>query len=118
MTTQAVRQDSFDVESIKDSLIGDRYLLEQIEVDQTTKSGIVLPGQTEDVTGWQLGRVIAVGNGHRLETDATVPMFFDEGDYVLCERFSGRRFIINGTTYIVMNQTSCFGKVQLSEHSG
>lgn len=111
MSAISVRQDQFDLESL--NLIGDRYLLEVLEVDHTTKSGIFLPGQNEDTTGWQIGRVLKVGNGHRLEVDTTIPMFHAVGDVVLCERFSGRRFTIEGKNYVVMNQTSVFGDVRL-----
>lgn len=101
---------SFDVKIDEIELIGDRYLLEILEAEQVTASGIHLPGQDPENTGWQVGRVLAVGNGHRLENEQTIPMFFKVGDLVICERFSGRDLRLEGRKVVVMNQTSCFGR--------
>lgn len=101
-----IRVYELDVE--QGEIIGDRYLLERVEINHETASGISLAGQTPETTGWQAGIIIKVGNGHRLERNETVPMFFKVGDLVICERFSGREFRVRGTTYVLMNQTQVY----------
>lgn len=104
----------FELDVEGGDIIGDRYLLERAEIDHETASGIALPGQTPEVTGWQAGIVIKVGNGHRLENDTQVPMFFGVGDLLICERFSGREFRARGKTYVLINQTQVFERVPLA----
>jgi co-chaperonin GroES (HSP10) len=47
--------------------IGDRYLVEVLETDERSPSGLMLPERTEQERGWTIGVVFSVGNGHRLE---------------------------------------------------
>lgn len=102
---------TFEIDIDHGEIIGDRYLLERVEIEHETASGIALPGQTPETTGWQAGIILLVGNGHRLESNESVPMFFQKGDLVLCERFSGREQRIRGKTYVLMNQTQIYEKI-------
>lgn len=47
--------------------IGDRYLIEVLDVDEEKVNGIYLPEQTEEQKGWAVGVVFSIGNGHRLD---------------------------------------------------
>lgn len=89
-------------------LLGDRYLIEEIAVD-VSLGGLIIP--TDSATlGWRVGKVVAVGNGHRLERDETVPVFYQLGDVLMVEKLSGRELHMRGKRYIVINQTNVIGR--------
>lgn len=90
-------------------LIGDRYLVQDLEVENVTDSGlVVLDGPLS--RAWQPGLVVKVGNGHRLERNEKMPMFFKTGDVICFERLSGREVKLAGKPYRIVNQTACFWK--------
>ena len=79
----------------------DRVVLKQLEAEETTKSGIVLPGQTQEKP--QQAEVIAVGpggmvNGHE------VKMEVQEGDKVIFAQYAGTKVKVDGVEYIVIKQ--------------
>jgi co-chaperonin GroES (HSP10) len=95
---------------------GDRIIVEKVEVENvhvipgmdTTIEIAGGDGDLENARGYFLGRVLAVGNGHRLEADVTVPMPFAVGQVWLIERFSGREIVLGGKKYRVVNQVDVF----------
>ena len=64
--------------------LGDRVVLKQLEAEETTKSGIVLPGQSKEKP--QQAEVIAVGPGTE-----EVKMEVKKGDQVIYSKYSGPR---------------------------
>ena len=81
--------------------LGDRVVLKQMEAEETTKSGIVLPGQTQEKP--QHAEVISVGpvgmvNGHE------VKMEVQEGDKVIFAQYAGTKVKVDGVEYIVIKQ--------------
>ena len=61
--------------------LGDRLIVEVLEEEETTVSGIVLPDTAKEKP--QRGRVLAVGPGARDEDGEHIPMDLEEGDEVL-----------------------------------
>lgn len=90
-------------------LIGDRYLIEMLDISDVTPSGILIPGDPLS-RGWEAARIVAVGNGHRLERDELIPMFFTVGDVVSVERLSGRQINMGGRDVRIVNQTAVHGR--------
>ena len=105
---EVFRTSNLSVDNVE--VIGDRYLCELIEFSQFLDMGgpvpIMLPEQTQESQGWRPGRVVRVGNGHRLERNETLTMFANVGDIVTIERFSGRYYQIGGKNYVLINQTA------------
>ena len=66
--------------------LGDRVVLKQLEAEQTTKSGIVLPGQEKEKP--QQAEVIAVGPGGTID-GKEVKMEVKAGDKVIYSKYSG-----------------------------
>ena len=62
--------------------LGERVVLKQLKAEETTKSGIVLPGQSQEKP--QQAEVVAVGPG----TDE-VKMQVKKGDLVIYSKYSG-----------------------------
>jgi co-chaperonin GroES (HSP10) len=93
-------------------VLGDRYLVEMVDVpDRKTVGNIVIPDLGEAQRGWAVGRICKVGNGHRLETDVTVPMFFGEGDMIFFERLTGKDYHLGGSEYRILSQIDVLAKV-------
>jgi co-chaperonin GroES (HSP10) len=92
---------------------GDRYIVELLDIDDSVfigESRLFTPGLSETERGWKAARVIAVGNGHRLESDATVPMFYKPGDVLLIERLTGRELTLRGKKYLILNQVDVLAR--------
>ncbi|MFQ5812524.1 MAG: co-chaperone GroES [Anaerolineae bacterium] len=67
--------------------LGDRLIVEPIEKEEVTASGIVLPETAKEKP--QEGEVLAVGPGRRDEEGKRVPMDVKEGDRVLFAKYAG-----------------------------
>jgi chaperonin GroES len=78
--------------------LADRVVLKQLEAEETTKSGIVLPGQNKEKP--QQAKVIAVGPGTE-----EVKMEVKKGDEVIYSKYSGTEVKIDDKEYIIVKQS-------------
>src|SRR2546422_5033516 len=67
--------------------LGDRLIVEVLEEEETTTSGIVLPDTAKEKP--QRGRVLAVGPGSRDDNGKFVPMDLAEGDEIVFSKYGG-----------------------------
>ena len=67
--------------------LGDRLIVEPIEREEVTPSGIVLPETAKEKP--QEGKVLAVGPGRRDDQGKRIPMDVKEGDRVLFAKYAG-----------------------------
>ena len=81
--------------------LGDRVVIKQMEAEETTKSGIVLPGQSKEKP--QQAEVIAVGPGGMVD-GKEVTMQVKVGDQVIYSKYAGTEVKIDGETLIVVKQ--------------
>ena len=79
----------------------DRVVLKQLEAEETTKSGIVLPGQAKEKP--QEAEVIAVGPGGMVD-GKEVTMQVAVGDKVIYSKYAGTEVKMDGTDYIIVKQ--------------
>ena len=79
----------------------DRVVLKQLEAEETTASGIVLPGAAQEKP--QEAEVIAVGPGGVVD-GKEVKMYVNPGDNVLIPKHGGTPFTFNGKEYIIIRQ--------------
>ena len=77
--------------------LGDRVVLKQMVAEETTKSGIVLPGQNKEKP--QQAEVIAVGPGTE-----EVKMEVKVGDQVILSKYAGTEVKFDNEEYIVIKQ--------------
>ncbi|MCR5798388.1 co-chaperone GroES [Eubacterium xylanophilum] len=89
--------------------LGDRVVLKQLEAEETTKSGIVLPGQAQEKP--QQAEVIAVGPGGVVDGEK-VPMEVKVGDKVIYSRYAGTEVKLDGDEYIVVRQNDIVAIVE------
>jgi chaperonin GroES len=83
--------------------LSNRVILEPIEVDQTTKSGIVLPDTAEKERPVK-GKVLAVGPGKLNDSGARVPMSVKVGDTVLFKKYGPDEVEVDGKEYLVAEE--------------
>ncbi|HET7558409.1 MAG TPA: co-chaperone GroES [Limnochordia bacterium] len=81
----------------------DRVVVEPLEAEEKTASGIVLPDTAKEKP--QQGKVIAVGSGKLTDDGKTVPMSVKVGDTVLFARYGGTEVKIGGAKLMIMNES-------------
>ena len=89
--------------------LADRVVIKQLEAEETTKSGIVLPGQAKEKP--QQAEVIAVGPGLVVDGEK-VPMEVKVGDHVIYGKFAGTEVKLDGETVIIVRQTDILAIVE------
>lgn len=89
--------------------LGDKIVLKQVEAEETTKSGIVLPGQAKEKP--QEAEVIAVGPGDVIE-GKEVTMQVKAGDKVIYSKYAGTNVELDGVEYIVVKQSDILAIVE------
>ena len=67
--------------------LGDRLIVEPIEGEEVTASGIILPETAKEKP--QEGKVLAIGPGRRDDDGKRIPMDVKEGDRVLFAKYAG-----------------------------
>ncbi|MCR4756049.1 MAG: co-chaperone GroES [Lachnospiraceae bacterium] len=82
--------------------LGDRVVLKQLQAEETTKSGIVLPGQNKEKP--QQAEVVAVGPGGMVD-GKEVAMQVKVGDNVIYSKYSGTDVKIDEEEYIIVKQS-------------
>ncbi|MBO7402774.1 MAG: co-chaperone GroES [Lachnospiraceae bacterium] len=87
----------------------DRVVLKQILAEETTKSGIVLPGQAKEKP--QQAEVIAVGPGGVVDGKEIV-MTVKPGDKVIYTKYSGTEVKLDEETYIIVQQSDIIATIE------
>ncbi|MCH5260694.1 MAG: co-chaperone GroES [Lachnospiraceae bacterium] len=82
--------------------LGDRVVLKQLEAEETTKSGIVLPGQSKEKP--QQAEVIAVGPGGVVD-GKEIKMEVKKGDQVIYSKYAGTEVKLDEDEYIIVRQS-------------
>ena len=90
--------------------LGDRVVLKQLEAEETTKSGIVLPGQANQEKPQQ-AEVIAVGPGGVVD-GKEVKMQVNVGDQVIYSKYAGTEVKLDGEEYIIVKQNDILAVVK------
>ncbi|KAJ51636.1 chaperonin GroES [Clostridium tetanomorphum] len=89
--------------------LGDRVVIKRIEVEETTKSGIVLPGTAKEKP--QEAEVVAVGPGG-IVNGKEVKMELKAGDRVLFSKYAGNEVKIDGTEYTILRQDDILAVIE------
>lgn len=89
--------------------LGDKVVLKQLEAEETTKSGIVLPGQAQEKP--QQAEVIAVGPGGMIDGKEVV-MQVKPGDKVIYSKYAGTDVKLGDDEYVVVKQNDIVAIVE------
>ena len=79
----------------------DRIVVRQVEAEQTTASGLVIPDTAKEKP--QEGEVVAVGPGRVAENGARVPVDVEVGDKVIYSKYGGTEVKYAGEEYLVLS---------------
>lgn len=90
--------------------LGDRIVLKQLEAEETTKSGIVLPGQSKEKP--QQAEVIAVGPGGMVD-GKEIKMEVKAGDKVIYSKYVGTEVKLDDDQeYIIVKQSDILAVIE------
>jgi chaperonin GroES len=89
----------------------DRIVVQQLEAEQTTASGLVIPDTAKEKP--QEGKVVAVGEGRWDDSGAKrVPLDVSEGDVVLYSKYGGTEVKYGGEEYLILSARDVLAIVQ------
>lgn len=82
--------------------IGDHVVIKVEKVEETMKSGIVLPDSAKEKP--QQGTIVAVGSGVMLDNGTRIPLEVKEGDKVFYSKYSGNEIKLDEEEFVVLSQ--------------
>ena len=83
--------------------LGDRIIIELIEAEEKTASGIVLPESAKEKP--QEGNVVATGTGRVLENGTRVELDVKEGDRIIFSKYSGTEVKYDNNDYLILRES-------------
>ena len=89
--------------------LGDRLIVEVLEEEESTASGIVLPDTAKEKP--QRGRVLAVGPGSRNDAGELIPMEVAVGDEVIYSKYGGTEIKVGADEVLVLRESDVLAKV-------
>ena len=89
--------------------LGDRVVLKQLVAEETTKSGIVLPGQSKEKP--QQAEVIAVGSGGVVD-GKEIKMEVKVGEQVIYSKYAGTDVKLDDEEFIIVKQSDILAVVK------
>ena len=90
--------------------LGDRLIVEPIEEEGLTASGIVLPETAKEKP--MQGKVLAIGPGARKEDGSRIAMDVSTGDTVLYPKYAGTEVKIESKKYLILKETDVLAIAQ------
>ena len=82
--------------------LGDRVVIELVETEEKTASGIVLPDSAKEKP--QEGKVVAVGTGRVLDNGERVALEVSEGDRIIFSKYAGTEVKYQGNEYLILRE--------------
>jgi chaperonin GroES len=89
--------------------LGDRLIVEVLEDEEMTVSGIVLPDTAKEKP--QRGRVLAVGPGPRDEDGEYIEMDLEDGDEVIFSKYGGTEIRLGTDEVLILRESDVLAKV-------
>ena len=89
--------------------LADRVVINRVEAEETTKSGIILAGSAKEKP--QVAEIIAVGPGGVVDGKDVV-MTVEVGQKVITSKYSGTEVKCDGTEYMIVRQSDILAIVE------
>jgi chaperonin GroES len=89
--------------------LGDRIIVEVLDEEDVTASGIVLPDTAKEKP--QRGKVLAVGPGPRDEDGEYIKMDVDEGDEIIFSKYGGTEIKLGADEILILRESDVLAKV-------
>ncbi len=90
--------------------LGDRVVVEPLEKEEKTTSGIILPETAKEKP--QEGEVLAAGPGRTDENGKRIPMDVKKGDVVLFAKYSGTEIKVNDKKLLILKESDILAIVE------
>jgi len=89
--------------------LADRVIVEVIDEEESTESGIVLPDTAKEKP--QRGRVLAVGPGARDKDGEHIAMDLEEGDEIIFSKYGGTEIKLGADEVLILRESDVLAKV-------
>ena len=89
--------------------LGDRLIVEVLDEEEMTFSGIVLPDTAKEKP--QRGRVLAVGPGSRDDNGKFIAMDLVKGDEIVFSKYGGTEIKVGTDEYLILRESDVLAKV-------
>jgi chaperonin GroES len=89
--------------------LGDRIVIELVQSEEKTASGIVLPDSAKEKP--QEGKVVAVGSGRVLDSGERVALEVAAGDSVIFSKYAGTEVKYEGKELLILKETDVLAVV-------
>lgn len=90
--------------------LGDRIIIEVVEVEEKTAFGIVLPDSAKEKP--QQGKVVAVGSGIVTNSGTVVSLSVKAGDQVIYAQYAGTEVKYEGKDYLILRESDVLAIVE------
>jgi chaperonin GroES len=88
----------------------DRILVKQVEEEETTAGGIIIPDTAKEKP--MEGKVVAVGRGKVSEDGKLMPLDLKKGDRILFSKYAGTEVKIGGQEHLIMREDDVLGVIE------
>ncbi|MBQ6872673.1 MAG: co-chaperone GroES [Clostridia bacterium] len=89
--------------------VADRVVIKSVEVEETTKSGIILAAAAQEKP--QIAEVVAVGPGG-IVNGKEIKMYINVGDKVIIDKYSGKQVKLDNIEYTIVRQDEILAIVE------
>ena len=96
--------------------LGDRIIVEILDEEATTASGIVLPDTAQEKP--QRGKILAVGPGPRDEDGEYIKMDVEVGDEVIFSKYGGTEIKVGADDVLILRESDILAKVVTTGSKG
>jgi chaperonin GroES len=95
---------------VKLTPLADRVIIKRLDAETKTKGGIVLPDTAKEKP--KRGKVVAIGEGKRLDSGELVKPAVKVGDQVIFSSYAGAEVTVDGEEVLIMSQDEILGIVR------
>ena len=88
----------------------DRVLVQRIQAEQKTSSGLFIPETAKEKP--QRGLVIAVGTGRLTEKNEIIPLTVKEGDEVIFGKYHGDEIKLDGVEHLIFRESDILAVIE------
>lgn len=89
--------------------LGDKILIRQLEAEQKTKAGIIVPDSAKEKP--QEGEVIAVGSG-KIVDGKIIPLEVKQGDKVIFSKYGGDEIKVDGEELKIISESDVLAIIE------
>jgi chaperonin GroES len=90
--------------------LGDRVVIEPLEQEETTPTGIVIPDTAKEKP--QKGKILSIGPGARDEDGKRIPMDVKTGDIVLFAKYAGTEVKVESKKLLIIKESDILAIIE------